>query len=116
VKAVVVREGLWWDPGEAFWSAQLMASYRCSLSKLEGIWGDIGGSTRVPSSNNSFYGFKLTSKRIPLKSMTWSVPGSATIHETLFPIYQSRETTTLFMETIHAAEAWRYDASLSPRF
>ncbi|OQV00659.1 hypothetical protein CLAIMM_06126 [Cladophialophora immunda] len=78
-----------------------------------GLGGDIGGSVRAPASNCGVYGFKPTSKRIPLKGMKHVMDGKDSVLATFGPLTQSRETINLFMKTILDNEPWRYDPSLT---
>ncbi|EXJ93382.1 hypothetical protein A1O1_01774 [Capronia coronata CBS 617.96] len=78
-----------------------------------GLGGDIGGSVRAPASNNGVYGFKPTTKRIPGKGMKHVAAGKESIHGTIGPLAQSRETINLFMKTILDNEPWRHDAGLT---
>ncbi|OAL38221.1 hypothetical protein AYO20_02673 [Fonsecaea nubica] len=78
-----------------------------------GLGGDIGGSVRAPASNCGVYGFKPTSKRIPLKGMKHVMNGKDSVLATFGPLTQSRETINLFMKVILDNEPWRYDPSLT---
>ncbi len=68
---------------------------------------------RAPASNCGVYGFKPTSKRIPLKGMRHTMDGKDSVSATFGPLTQSRETINLFMKIILDTEPWRWDPSLT---
>lgn len=80
-----------------------------------GMGGDIGGSIRCPASNNGVYGFKPTSRRVPLSGMKCTMLGNETVIPTFGPLTRSRETLNLFMDVILKTEPWRYDPWLFPK-
>ncbi|KAL1301940.1 hypothetical protein AAFC00_002399 [Neodothiora populina] len=77
-----------------------------------GMGGDIGGSVRGPASNNGVYGFKPTSKRLPLRGMKCAMIGNETVMPTFGPLTRRRETINLFMDVVLTAEPWRLDPGL----
>ncbi|GME60352.1 hypothetical protein Z519_08470 [Neofusicoccum parvum] len=80
-----------------------------------GIGGDIGGSVRAPASNCGVYGFKPTSRRLPLAGMKCTMLGNETVLPTFGPLARSRETVNLFMRVVLDMEPWRYDPWLFPK-
>ncbi|KAK7515221.1 amidase family protein [Phyllosticta citriasiana] len=80
-----------------------------------GIGGDIGGSVRCPAANNGVYGFKPTTRRLPLSGMKCTMLGNETVMATFGPLTRSRETINLFMDVVLKTEPWRYDPSLFPK-
>ncbi|EOD44391.1 putative acetamidase protein [Neofusicoccum parvum UCRNP2] len=72
-----------------------------------GVGGDIGGSVRAPASNCGVYGFKPTSRRLPLAGMKCTMLGNETVLPTFGPLARSRETVNLFMRVVLDTEPWR---------
>lgn len=80
-----------------------------------GMGGDIGGSVRVPAANNGVYGFKPTTRLLPLGGMKCATLGMETVIPTYGPLARSRETINLFMDVMLKSDLWRYDPSVVPR-
>jgi amidase len=59
------------------------------------------------------YGFKPTTKRLPLKGMRHALDSHDAVVATFGPLAVSRETLNLFMKTILDSKPWRIDESLT---
>lgn len=80
-----------------------------------GMGGDIGGSVRVPAANNGVYGFKPTTRLLPLGGMKCATLGMETVIPTYGPLARSRETINLFMDVMLKSDLWRYDPWVIPK-
>lgn len=80
-----------------------------------GVGGDIGGSIRCPAAHCGVYGFKPTTKRLPVGGQCAHMLGKEAITSTLGPMAVDRESLELFMEVALEKKPWRLDPSLIPK-
>lgn len=80
-----------------------------------GVGGDIGGSIRCPAAHCGVYGFKPTTKRLPVGGQCLHMAGKEAITSTLGPMAVDRESLELFMQVALSTKPWRLDPSLTPK-
>lgn len=80
-----------------------------------GVGGDIGGSVRAPAAACGVYGFKPTTRRLPLAGMKCTMLGNETVLPTFGPLARSRATLELFMDVVLRTRPWRFDPWLVPK-
>lgn len=80
-----------------------------------GVGGDIGGSIRCPAAHCGVYGFKPTTKRLPVGGQCSHMLGKEAITSTLGPMAVDRDSLELFMQVALASKPWRLDPSLTPK-
>ena len=80
-----------------------------------GVGGDIGGSIRCPAAHCGVYGFKPTTKRLPVGGQRSHMLGKEAITSTLGPMAVDRDSLELFMKVALAPKPWLLDPSLNPK-
>lgn len=80
-----------------------------------GVGGDIGGSIRCPAAHCGVYGFKPSTKRLPVGGQCLHMGGKEAITSTLGPMAVDRKSLELFMQVALSTKPWRLDPSLLPK-
>jgi len=77
-----------------------------------GVGTDVAGSIRIPSLCNGIYGLRTSVGLVPFADQKDPVaPGTDGIAAVAGPMATSLRSCDLFMKTVSAAEAWKYDDS-----
>ena len=79
-----------------------------------GIGSDIGGSIRSPAANNSLFGLRPTSFRLPFQGWMATMMGEEQVIPVIGPISRSLEGVKIFMKTLLDQKPWIIDPSLVP--